>query len=229
MFDLSRLRTLNLDALRPWRIYTLRQTLVTRDGRRCEAGSSFRFEHAIVDVPARCAEIHGLGPLNEALVFDSRDDAHRLWFGDTGQEWRPGSWTLGGAPAPEAQADADEDGAPPQGDALAAALRRLGHAEAADVLAGLRRSGGWGGARDDADVLAACARMLARGPGPMPQTPAPPLARAVADAALTLYHAWMSQATSGGEGAAMQGEIARPLAEMRQLAGLPAVRRSRLP
>ena len=32
MFDLSRLRTLNLDALRPWRIYTLRQTLVTRDG-----------------------------------------------------------------------------------------------------------------------------------------------------------------------------------------------------
>jgi hypothetical protein len=228
MFDLTRLHTLNLDALRPWRIYTLRQALVTRDGHRCEAGSSFRFEHAIVDVPARRAEIHGLGPLNEAMVFDSRDDAHRQWFGDTGHEWRPGSWVLPGAAPTEPPSQAD-DGPAPEGEALVAALRQRGHAEAADVLAGRRSSSGWGGARDDADVLAACARVLAGRAGRVAPASAPPLARAVADEALTLYHAWMSQATSGGEGAAMQYEIARPLAEMRQLVGLPAVRRSRLP
>ncbi len=222
------MHTLNLDELRPWRVYVLRQALVTRDGRRCEAGSSFRFEHAIVDLPARHAEIHGLGPLNEALVFDSRDDAHRRWFGDTGHEWRPGSWLLPGAPPAEPASEAD-DGPAPEGEALVAALRQRGHTEAADVLAGRRRTGGWGGARDDADVLAACARRLAFRTGLATPASAPPLARAVADEALTLYHAWMSQATSGGEGAAMQYEIARPLAEMRQLAGRPAVRDSRLP
>lgn len=225
MFDLTRMHTLNLDALRPWCIYTLRQALVTVDGRRCEAGSSFRFEHAIVDLPARRAEIHGLGPLNERLVFDSRDHAHRTWFADTGHEWRPGSWTLAAPAAPEASAD---DGPAPQGEALVARLRQRGHAEAADVIAGQRRTGGWGGARDDADVLTACARALAGRQGNGAAASPSPLARAVADAALTHYHAWMSQATSGGEGAAMQSEIARPLAEMRALAGHPP-RRSRLP
>ena len=87
-FNLEDQRVLVLDQLRPWRIYTLQQPLRTIEGRACEAGMVFRFEEARINQKARTARIHGLGPDDEKLAFDSRDDEHKQWFFFTGEEWR---------------------------------------------------------------------------------------------------------------------------------------------
>lgn len=67
----------------------------------------------------------------------------------------------------------------------------------------------WGSTREDAEVLRNAALRL--------EHSQPAVARRIATEALQLYHAWMAQATSGGEGAAMEYEVRSELREMRRI------------
>jgi hypothetical protein len=202
-FNLENQRVLVLDQLRPWRIYTLQQPLRTVDGRECAAGLVFRFEEAHVNLmvrTARTARIQGLGPNDEKLVFDSRNDEHREWFLFTGEEWREKraqpqhAW-----PLPKADGPFDPTQLPP------------GNERAAAIMAGHFSKGQWSSTLDDADTLRhAALRVAATQPGQ---------ARHLADRSLHMYHAWMAQATSGGEGAAMQSQVRSELKQLRQMLG----------
>lgn len=67
----------------------------------------------------------------------------------------------------------------------------------------------WGTSRAEGDILLAAARAFRNTHRPM--------AKWLADQTLHAYHAWMSQATSGGEGTAMQYEIRSELAQVREI------------
>lgn len=196
---LENMRVLVLDQLRPWRIYRLPRALRAINGRECPAGMLFRFDRAIVDLPARRARIEGLGPTDEPLVFISDNDAHRQWFEFTGDEWRPAAAPTP-PPLPPLSGPVDMSALPP------------GHERAVQILAGQHSPPDWGSRRADADVLRASALALAK--------THPAQARVLAEASRQLYHSWMGQATSGGEGAAMSGAVARELQQLADLMGL---------
>lgn len=202
MFNLEKTRTGNFDNLQPWGIYELTEEAVTTDGKRCAAGTEFWFEYAIVDMKAREALVHGSTPAGDPLVFATHGDEHRRLFVRTGLEWRPRR-----APSP------------PRGEAVASGgeaawlAARPEFARASALVAGARSSGNWGAAREDADTLRAAALSL--------EHSQPEVARWLADRALSFYHSWMSQATSGGEGTAMEYEVRNQLADMRRLLARP--------
>lgn len=203
MFDTTKLRSKSFDQLRLWRVYRLTRALRTADGRTCPSGMEFRFEQAIVNIHTKQAEIHGLAPDDTSLVFHSRDGEHREWFEDTGNEYRP-------APPPPRRASTP---APAGGEAewkrwLA---EQPEFEDAAKVMNGELSKNNWGSARLDADTLRAAASALA------PTEPA--VARWLAERSLDLYHAWMSQATGGGEGSAMQYQIRPDLETLRRILG----------
>jgi hypothetical protein len=191
MFDFSKLRTLNLDNLRPWVIFEIQQPIRTRDGRLCEPGMEFRFEYAIANALTRDAEIHGLGPNDEELIFDAKAGEYRQWFENSGREWRPGK-PAPIPPTPEQIAEAE---------ALIAGLKPL---EAS------KGEPNWGTSRAEGDELLASAQAMAR-------TGRADLAAALAQKALNHYYAYTSQATSGGEGTALQHEVRDDVAAARRL------------
>jgi hypothetical protein len=201
MFDTTKLRTQVLDQLQPWKVYLLRRALRSSDGRVCPMGMEFRFEFAIVNLKARQAEIHGLDPESTSVVFESRNEEHREWFDDTGREWRPGQPR---PPAVTVAAPAESE------EGWLRWLAGLSDFEkAAAILAGEGSGQNWGSARADADVLRAAAAALRQNH--------PTMARWLATRSLDLYHTWMSQATSGGEGTAMQYEVRNELEELRRM------------
>jgi hypothetical protein len=208
-------RTGNFDNLQAWRVYLLADAATTVDGHAYPAGTEFRFEYAVVTLKTRDAIVHGETPEGARLVFSVRDYAHRKLFVDTGREWRPQkpipavrpprlSPSPPQPPPPAAKNRADS----PQALWLA---RQPEFAQiSAIVSSGSQRApSNWGSAREDADTLRRAA--LALEPTQLA------VAAWLADRSLDLYHFWMSQATSGGEGTAMEGEIRRELAEMRRL------------
>lgn len=206
MFDMTRLNTKVLDQLRPWRIYVTELDLTTADGQPYPRGAEFRFEYAIANAYTRDAEIHGLNPAGEPVVFHAKAGEYRQWFTFTGQEWREGA-----APKPEA---------PP----IPAAIVAKGSAGFREWIAtqpayvdahGVLNSSAhgatdWFASRRDGDILLRAAR-TASNAGQQE------LAAWLADRSLDFYHSWMSQATSGGEGCAMQNEIREELAEARKI------------
>lgn len=202
MFDLSRLTVRQLDHLQPWRVYSLQREVRSPDGRVHPAGMEFRFEFALVRMEGPEVEIHGLDPQGDAVVFAARRGELREWFSDTGREWRP---SVPSVPA----------GAPPSAEASEVPMDWLAaqpeFAEAAAVLAGRSGRSGRDAPRDDADTLRMAASALA--------AREPACARLLAERGLRLYHAWLSQAASGGEGAAMLEEVQPHLAALRLILG----------
>ncbi len=201
MFDLSNMKTLNLDQLHPWQLYRLTGSVRDDAGREHLAGEKVSFERAIVNVPKGDAEIHLLTEQNEPFVVRTEGNAHRALFEKLyGEETRPVKETkrveLGGLP--EAQ------------EYWPAWLGRQGFGDASAILEGRYREG-WGGALSDGEVLLGCAKHF--------ETAHRGLSQWLADKALDLFHGWMSQATSGGEGTAMQYQIREQLKDARRIAG----------
>ncbi len=184
-------------------IYRLMRQLRTTDNLECYEAVEFFFEFAWYNSQTGGAEIHGrLSAVDgRAIVFHKKGNAHRELFERTGREWRPAS-------APQRPPITDEPPADPAawGQWLAT---QPGFERAAEILAGRYSDSNWGSAREDANVLRFAALRLAPS--------RPPLASWLADRSLDLYHAWMSQATSGGEGTAMQHEVQGELADLRRL------------
>lgn len=197
-FNMNDQTVLVMDQLRPWRIYTLMRPLRAVNGRECPAGMVFRFENARVNLKAGTARINGLGPDDEALSFDSKGSEHRESFCFTGQEWRPGTGPRPQA-LPAATGPFDPSSVPP------------GHERALAIMRGELSPRDWGSLRADADVLRSAVLKL--------QASHPQAARHMAERSQRLYYSWMSQATSGGEGTAMQYEVRNELQELKQLLG----------
>jgi hypothetical protein len=207
MFNLERMRTMNLDQSRPWRVFTLQADLTTTEGLIYRRDAQFRFEYAFANVLTGEAEIHGLDADGREIVFLTKNREHRTLFADTGEEWRPG-----GKPPSKPKP-------PPQGSAEQEWLQWLDtnadFKEAHAILAGAsRQANDWGAHRQTAEVLRRAAVAIAAAG----QTD---MAAWLAGRALNYYHAWMSQATSGGEGSAMEYEIRDQLKEMRKLSRRP--------
>lgn len=201
MFDLNHLRLNVLDQLHSWGVYRLKRDVRSTEGRLCPAGMEFRFEFAFYDTATGDAELHGFDEDGLAVTIRTSSWWHQELFIKTGLEWRP-------APRPEpTPAPAPEESEELR---IAWLQRQPAYKEAAAILSGRHATGDWGAARRDADVLCRAARALAKSN--------PSVARWVASRSLDFYHAWMSQATSGGEGSAMQSEVSSELAEMRRLA-----------
>lgn len=201
MFDMTNLRVTTLDQLRPWSVYRLKADLRAVDGRLCPSGMEFRFEFAIVNSLTEDAEVHGLDPEGAEVVILTRSGWHKEVFAGTGRQWRP---QRKAEPPPSPGEDGDRDAW------LAWLERQPEYRNAAGILSGQRVStGDWGADLRDADTLCAAARALAK--------TNPAVARWVAGRSLDLYHCWMSQATSGGEGTAMQYQVRNELDEMRRL------------
>ena len=78
-------------------------------------------------------------------------------------------------------------------------------------MAGLISEGHWTATLDDAHALRHAALRVA--------ATHPVEAWHLADRSLHAYHAWMAQATSGGEGAAMQSQVRDELKQLRQMLG----------
>jgi hypothetical protein len=94
----------------------------------------------------------------------------------------------------------------PQAQWLAA---RPQFARASEILAGKYSSEGWESARNDAEVLYAAARAL--------ENEHLWVASWLADWSRTFYHAWMSQATSGGEASEMRDQIRSELIQLNRI------------
>jgi hypothetical protein len=202
MFDLSNMKTLNLDQLHPWQLYRL--TAAVRDDAGVEhlAGEKVSFERAIVNVPKGDAEIHLLTSSNEPFVLRTQANAHRALFEKLyGEETRP---------VPEVRL-VDISGLPERAEEWPAWLAKQPEfSEASAILYGKYRDG-WGGSVSDGEVLLRCAKHF--------ETTHIGLAAWLADKALDMFHSWMSQATSGGEGTAMQYQIREQLKDARRIAG----------
>lgn len=195
MFDLSNMKSSQMDNLQPWRIFALAREAESTSGRVWPCGAEFRFDYAIANLLARTAEVHGFSPTGEKMIFAMPYGEHRNLFVFTGREWTE--------PEPEPEP------APPGGEEawktwLAA---QPGFERAAAIVKGARSSGDWGASRNDADVVRKAAVAFAK--------KQPAVARWLADRSLNLYYSWMSQATSGGEGTAMEHEVRDYLAELR--------------
>lgn len=200
MFDLERFRTKQFDQFQPWRVYSLPAGLVTVEGEPIPEGFEFRFDHAFVNIKTHDSEFHGTGSSGQPVVFRTKGDEYKRIVWDGREFW----------PEPEKKAPATAAPAPPAGQEAAWLARQPGFGAASAILAGQFSAGDWGAARRDADVLRAAAKALADSH--------PSVARFLADKSLHMYHVWMSQATSGGEGTAMQYEVREELKEMRKLA-----------
>lgn len=202
MFDLERLRIKQFDQFQPRRVFEMPAGLVTVDGAPIPEGTAFCFDHAFVNLKTQDAEIHGSGPGGQPLAFRTIGGEHKALFVWTGREdWPPPENTVPPTTAPE----------PAPGEEAAWLAAQPGFEEAAAILGGSYSSGDWGAVQRDADVLRAAAKALARSH--------PAAARYLARRSLDFYHSWMSQATSGGEGTAMEYEIREELKEMRKLGG----------
>ncbi len=202
MFDLSNISTLNLDQLHPWQVYILRSAVRDDSGREHPAGAKVSFEKAIVDVYKGNAEIHLLDAHNHPFVVRTQSNAHRQLFERTEEQTRPLKSEL---------TKADISRLPEESHDWPTWLaQQPDFAEAAAILNGKRR-GGWGGALSDAEELLGAAKHYA--------TAHPGLARWLADHALNHFYSWTSQATSGGEGTAMQNQIREQLKTAERLAG----------
>lgn len=202
MFDLSRMDTLNLDQLHPWQLYRLTAAVRDEAGREHAAGEKVSFERAIVNVPKGDAEIHLLTEKNEAFVVRTQANAHRALFEKLyGEETRP----------VVEEKKVDLSGLPEAQEHWPTWLsRQHGFGEAAAILEGKYRQG-WGGALSDGEVLLDCARHFEKSHQALTQW--------LAERALDCFHSWMSQATSGGEGTAMQYQIREQLKDARRMAG----------
>jgi hypothetical protein len=202
MFDLENLRTLNLDQLHPWQVYLLVSSVRDDAGVEHVAGERVSFEKAIVNVHKGDAELHLLTAANEPFVVRTQANAHRELFEKLyEEETRPA----------KVEKRVDITGLPEsQEDWPAWLAQQEGFADATAILNGKYRDG-WGGALSDGEVLLGCAKHF--------ETTHKGLAQWLADHALNLFHGWMSQATSGGEGTAMQYQIRDELKEARRIAG----------
>ena len=202
MFDLTKLHSRNVDQLHTWGIYTLARPARSVDGALHREGAEFMFDYAIANVFTRDAMLHFTVDEQE-VVFDTRGGEYRDLFVATGREGRPGKR----APAapPEDLQPVDES------HWLAWLAARPDYQRAAAILNGHYSSGHWHSARSDADVLRRASSQL--------EKIQPAMSRWVADRSLSCYYAWMSQATSGGEGTAMQYEVRNELQELKQLLG----------
>lgn len=198
MFDLDRLHLRQFDQFQPRRVFEMPVGLKNIDGAPIPAGLEFRFDHAIVNVNTGDAEIHGTGPNGEPVAFRTVGGEHKSLFVWTGREHWPQE-----NPDPVSRESHVTPGAEAEW------LRAGGFGEAAAIVSGRYSSGDWDASRRDADVLRRAARALDRAHRPM--------ARFLADLSLSCYHAWMSQATSGGEGTAMEHSVREELKEMRKL------------
>ena len=203
MFNLSRPHLLTLDQLHAWGIYRLARPLCTTDNLECSEGAEFYFEFAWYNSQSGAAGIHGRlsAPDGLAIEFHTPGNTHRELFERTGREWRPVS-------ARQRPPVTDE---PPADSAAWGAWlgTQPGFERAAGILAGRYSDSNWGSVRENANVLRHAALRL--------EQSRPALASWVADRSLDLYHAWMSQATSGGEGPAMQYEVRGELDDLRRL------------
>lgn len=204
MFDLSNLRVLTFDQLHAFGIYRLTRAVRTTDGREYPPDTEFHFDFAVVNTVAKTAVVNGhIGSEDETVAFATQGDEHREWFERPGREWRPGRR----APPPSSMP-------PPDPAEWAEWLaRQPGFQEAGNILAG-RTPGGernWGTTRVEADRIRDAAIYF--------ESIHPDFARWLADQGLHHYHAWMSQATSGGEGTAMQYEVRGDLARLRRITG----------
>ena len=207
MFNLERMRTMNLDQLRPWRVFTLQADLTTTEGLLYRRDAQFRFEFAFANVITGEAEIHGLDADGREIAFITHNREHRTLFADTGDEWRPG-----GKPPSKLKP-------PPQGsteqDWLQWLASNADFEEAHQILtSGSRQAQDWDAHRRTAEVLRRAAVALAAAEQPA-------MAAWLADHALNHYHSWMSQATSGGEGSAMEYQVRDQLKEMRAISRRP--------
>jgi len=70
---------IHVDQLHLWEIYELTMELTTESGVVYPAAAEFRFSHAIVNLPATVAVIHGEIDQTE-VQFRSVDVEHRHWF-----------------------------------------------------------------------------------------------------------------------------------------------------
>jgi hypothetical protein len=202
MFDLSKMNTLNLDQLHPWQVYQLTGAVLDDAGKEHVAGEKVSFERAIVNVHKGDAEIHLLTAQNEPFIVRTQNNAHRALFEKLyGDETRPA----------KVEKKVDIAGLPENSEDWPAWLaKQQGFADATAILNGKYRDG-WGGSLSDGEVLLGCAKHF--------ETTHKGLAVWLAERALDFFHGWMSQATSGGEGTAMQYQIREQLKEARRIAG----------
>lgn len=207
MFDLSNLRVLTFDQLHAFGIYRLTRALRTTDGREYPPDTEFHFDFAVVNTVAKTAVVNGhIGSEDDTAAFATQGDEHREWFERTGREWRP---------APKKQHTAIASSVPLDPAEWAEWLAKQPRfQEAGEILAGRALGAGernWGTTHVEADRIRDAAIYF--------ESIHPELARWLADQGLHHYYAWMSQATSGGEGTAMQYEVREDLARLRRITG----------
>lgn len=202
MFDLSKMNTLNLDQLHPWQVYRLTGEVRDDAGVEHVAGEKVSFERAIVNVHKGDAEIHLLTAKNEPFIVRTQANAHRALFEKLyEEETRPA----------KVEKKVDITGLPEAQEDWSVWLEnQRGFEDVAAILSG-KYEDGWGGSLSDGKVLLGTAQHF--------ETTHKGLAAWLADRALNFFHGWMSQATSGGEGTAMQYQIREELKEARRIAG----------
>lgn len=205
MFNIENMRIKQMDHLQPWNTYRLRQSATSADGTAHPEGAEFTFDHAMVNIPADRSQIHMVRLSDQAeFVFADRTRAQcrELFERLDREELRP-------APPPPLKPTEE----PPPADPSAWAgwlAGQPGFEAAASVLQGnADLVQDWGTSRAEGDILLAAARAF--------RNTHRPIAKWLADQALGAYHGWMSQATSGGEGTAMQYEIRSELAQVREI------------
>lgn len=202
MFDLTKLRSRNVDQLHTWGLYTLARPTRSVDGVLHPEGAEFMFDYGIANVFTRDAMLY-FTVNDQEVVFDTRAGEYRELFVPTGLEGRP-SRREPTAP-PEDLQPVDES------QWLEWLAARPEYQRAAAILKGLHTDNHWSAARDEADVLRRASNRL--------EAIQPAMSRWLADQSLNAYHAWMSQATSGGEGAAMEYQVRDDLKELRKRLG----------
>lgn len=179
---------LTLFELKRWHNYALTRDVTCVDGHLCEKGSVVRYMSSMLHLNGKGANVHAKTREGRAVEF-------RIG------SWEADAWFV---PQPRVEPYADRE-----------KLRALlswhpGMERACQILAGNISKGNWGSAQRDGDTLWFAALEMERsGNGPA--------AKALAEESLSAYYSWLSQATSGGEGTAMEREVSPRIKELERL------------
>lgn len=187
MFDLSNMHTRNVDNLHSWRVYRLARPMQTSDGRMLGEGSEVVFEEAWVNINTGAVKAH----FNDAGTWEL------LEIPTQRKELEGFVWLEREAYGPaKPKGPAMRTPAPADPSCWAGWLAEHPDWEdAAKVMMGR----GSCDSRADADTVYHAAWAF--------REIYPAVARWLAERSLQLYYAWTAQATSGGEGRAMQNEV----------------------
>jgi len=197
MFDLSDMRATVFDHLASWGVYRVSQPLETLDGRAVPAGKELTFEYARVNI--NTGEARAYFHDEQGMEYEIPTHRNRISaeFEKLGRESRPlkssRTMNLTSPPPPNPQRWLAWLAEQPDWEGAA---KTMGQATSLDP-------------RAEADTLLWAARAF--------RPFHPEIARWLADRSQTLYYTWTAQATSGGEGTAMQSQIRSQLAELEDI------------